>query len=163
MFYCRPSRRRSLLESAQCYGVKLFSPKAVQRILTYGRLLNFLVKLCMTGSQVDRFAIDEHVFDVRAKLERIPIRDDQIRHLACLNTSKQAFNTPDLSRVDRNRLESLFLWQSKCCSRSSFIRQIADVGGIVRLKRKANSRLEQFAGKCVVAVVAFVFACLELP
>ncbi len=63
--------------------------------VTYLRpVVELFVQLCMTRRQVYRFAIDEHVFDVRAKLERISIRHDQIRHLAYLNTSKHGFQHP---------------------------------------------------------------------
>ena len=66
-------------------------------------------KLRVAARKRDQPPVDEHVFNVRSRVENIAVRYNDIRHLADLDRSEPVCYAQDLSRIERDRLQGFFL------------------------------------------------------
>src|SRR5262249_21167626 len=72
-------------------------------------VLELVVEVALAALERRLAPLDEDVLHVRARLERVARRHDQVRVLADLERAKAIGDAPDLGRPDRERLEGIVL------------------------------------------------------
>src|SRR5215510_5898224 len=95
-----------------------------------------------------RLAVDEDVFDLRAAVEEVAARDDDVGDLALFDAPQLFGHAEDFRRVDGHRLDRLVLRQSCLDGFSGVGDVIGRPAEIARLEREAHPGFAQRGGGC---------------
>src|SRR5262245_6571709 len=93
-------------------------------------------------------AVNKDVFDLRAAVEEVAARDDNVGDLALLDAPQLFSHAEDFRRVDGHRLDRLVLRQAGLDGFSGVGDVIGGPAEIARLEREAHAGLAQRGGGC---------------
>src|SRR6185436_16504464 len=93
-----------------------------------GPLRKRVVQIGVFVFQLDRFACDEKLFDVRQKLQRVAIGQHDVGDLSLLNAADLICDIEYLRRIQRDRLQRFVFIESKTNRHAGLKWKVADAG-----------------------------------